>query len=106
MNIAGKIFLKRERDGPVRGGNPWIFSQAIARVEPLGLAAGWYRRLFWTFDAFSLSQLLRVPYHAPISGLSRKVLEKISSPRGAARVSIHVSSIYHIFRKNQCFKPP
>jgi len=24
----------------VRGGNPWIFSQGIARVEPVGLAAG------------------------------------------------------------------
>lgn len=40
MTIAGRVFLKKGRDGPVRGGNPWIFSQAIARVEPLELAAG------------------------------------------------------------------
>ncbi len=40
MNIAGKIFLKRERDGPVRGGNPWIFSQAIARIEPEKIERG------------------------------------------------------------------
>jgi 23S rRNA (cytosine1962-C5)-methyltransferase len=40
MKIAGRVFLKKGRDGPVRGGNPWIFSQAIARVEPPALAAG------------------------------------------------------------------
>src|ERR1700674_1857058 len=38
--IAGCIFLKPGREGPVRGGNPWIFSQAIARVEPATLQAG------------------------------------------------------------------
>jgi len=40
MTIAGSVFLKKGRDGPVRGGNPWIFSQAIARVEPPALAPG------------------------------------------------------------------
>jgi 23S rRNA (cytosine1962-C5)-methyltransferase len=37
---CGCIFLRSGRDGPVRGGNPWIFSQAIARAEPANLAAG------------------------------------------------------------------
>jgi 23S rRNA (cytosine1962-C5)-methyltransferase len=37
---GGRIYLRSGRDGPVRGGNPWIFSQAIARVEPANLAAG------------------------------------------------------------------
>ena len=37
---CGRICLRPGRDGPVRGGNPWIFSQAIARVEPAALAAG------------------------------------------------------------------
>ena len=32
--------MKPGRDGPVRGGNPWIFSQAIAKVEPAALGAG------------------------------------------------------------------
>jgi 23S rRNA (cytosine1962-C5)-methyltransferase len=32
--MAGRVYLKRGRDGPVRGGNPWIFSQAIERFEP------------------------------------------------------------------------
>jgi 23S rRNA (cytosine1962-C5)-methyltransferase len=40
VTLAGRIILKKGRDGPVRGGNPWIFSQAIARVEPPTLAAG------------------------------------------------------------------
>jgi 23S rRNA (cytosine1962-C5)-methyltransferase len=38
--IEGRAFLKKGRDSPVRGGNPWIFSQAIGRVEPADLAAG------------------------------------------------------------------
>ena len=40
MSISGRIYLKAGRDGPVRGGNPWIFSQAIARVEPAAMQAG------------------------------------------------------------------
>jgi 23S rRNA (cytosine1962-C5)-methyltransferase len=32
--------LKRGREGPVRGGNPWIFSQAIERIEPPSPEAG------------------------------------------------------------------
>ena len=35
-----RVILKRGREGPVRGGNPWIFSQAIARIEPAQLEAG------------------------------------------------------------------
>ncbi|MGH7931631.1 MAG: class I SAM-dependent rRNA methyltransferase [Candidatus Binataceae bacterium] len=38
--IAGHVFLKSGRDKPVRGGNPWIFSQAIDRTKPATLAAG------------------------------------------------------------------
>jgi 23S rRNA (cytosine1962-C5)-methyltransferase len=34
------VILKKGRDGPVRGMNPWIFSQAIERVDPVGLEAG------------------------------------------------------------------
>jgi len=40
MKIAGRAILKAGRDGPVRGGNPWIFSQAIARLEPPAMRAG------------------------------------------------------------------
>jgi 23S rRNA (cytosine1962-C5)-methyltransferase len=35
-----RVILKRGREGPVRGGNPWIFSQAIERIEPASCEAG------------------------------------------------------------------
>jgi 23S rRNA (cytosine1962-C5)-methyltransferase len=41
-----RVFLKTNRDGPVRGGNPWIFSQAIARVEPPNPEAGTIAEVF------------------------------------------------------------
>ncbi|HYL58787.1 MAG TPA: class I SAM-dependent rRNA methyltransferase, partial [Candidatus Acidoferrales bacterium] len=37
---AARVILKRGREGPVRGGNPWIFSQAIERLEPNQIEAG------------------------------------------------------------------
>src|SRR5271156_396670 len=39
-SVAARAFLKRGREGPVRGGNPWIFSQAIERIEPPSPQAG------------------------------------------------------------------
>src|SRR5258708_26363773 len=38
--VAARAILKRGREGPVRGGNPWIFSQAIERIEPPSVEAG------------------------------------------------------------------
>ncbi len=35
-----RVILKRGREGPVRGGNPWIFSQAIERIAPAHPLAG------------------------------------------------------------------
>jgi 23S rRNA (cytosine1962-C5)-methyltransferase len=35
-----RVTIKRGREGPVRGGNPWIFSQAIDRIEPASAEAG------------------------------------------------------------------
>ena len=40
MKIAGRVVLNKDRDGPVRGGNPWIFSQALESVRPTKLAPG------------------------------------------------------------------
>jgi 23S rRNA (cytosine1962-C5)-methyltransferase len=37
---AARVLLRTGRDGPVRGGNPWVFSQAIARIDPAPPAAG------------------------------------------------------------------
>jgi 23S rRNA (cytosine1962-C5)-methyltransferase len=38
--VTARAILKRGREGPVRGGNPWIFSQAIDRIEPPSPEAG------------------------------------------------------------------
>jgi 23S rRNA (cytosine1962-C5)-methyltransferase len=38
--VVARAILKRGREGPVRGGNPWIFSQAIERIEPASVEAG------------------------------------------------------------------
>ena len=43
-----RVFLKKGRDGPVRGGNPWVFSQAIDRVEPAATEPG---ARVWVLDA-------------------------------------------------------
>jgi 23S rRNA (cytosine1962-C5)-methyltransferase len=40
VKISGRVVLKNDRDGPVRGGNPWVFSQAIESARPLKLAPG------------------------------------------------------------------
>ncbi len=39
-SVIARAILKRGREGPVRGGNPWIFSQAIERIEPASVEAG------------------------------------------------------------------
>jgi 23S rRNA (cytosine1962-C5)-methyltransferase len=44
----GRVFLKKGREGPVRGGNPWVFSQAIDRVEPAAIEPG---ARVWVLDA-------------------------------------------------------
>ncbi len=40
MATISRAILKTGRDGPVRGGNPWIFSHAIERIEPAGIEPG------------------------------------------------------------------
>jgi 23S rRNA (cytosine1962-C5)-methyltransferase len=46
VKIHGRVVLKKNRDGLVRGGNPWIFSQSMARLEPTTLIAGDGVKLF------------------------------------------------------------
>jgi 23S rRNA (cytosine1962-C5)-methyltransferase len=48
LAAPGRLFLKKGREGPVRGGNPWVFSQAIDRVEPLAIDPG---ARVWVLDA-------------------------------------------------------
>jgi 23S rRNA (cytosine1962-C5)-methyltransferase len=66
--LAG-VILKKGRDGPVRGMNPWIFSQAIERIEPAHLPAGEpvevkdYR-----------GELLGVGYYNPVTTIAIRML--------------------------------
>jgi 23S rRNA (cytosine1962-C5)-methyltransferase len=65
----GRVRLKRGRDGPVRGGSPWVFSQAIERVEPADLAAGSAIELF---DADG--SVLALGYHNPSTTIAVRIL--------------------------------
>ena len=69
MTIAGLIFLKRGRDGPVRGGNPWIFSQAIARVEPAAMDAG-----DWVEVIDAGGDMVGVGYYNPATTIAVRML--------------------------------
>jgi 23S rRNA (cytosine1962-C5)-methyltransferase len=64
-----RIILKRGREGPVRGGNPWIFSQAIARVEPAAVEAG---ALVAVYD--SANALLGMGYINPATTIAVRML--------------------------------
>lgn len=67
--IAGRIFLKAGRDGPVRGGNPWIFSQAIARVEPATPQAG-----DWVEVRDAGGDMVGVGYYNPATTIAVRML--------------------------------
>jgi 23S rRNA (cytosine1962-C5)-methyltransferase len=69
MTIRGRIFLKKGRDGPVRGGNPWIFSQAIARVEPATLAPG-----EWAEICDASGDPLGVGYYNPATTIAVRMI--------------------------------
>jgi len=72
---AGRIFLRTRRDGPLRGGNPWIFSQAIARVEPVGLGAGAFIEVL-----DSGGDLLGLGYYNPATTIAIRMLEWGAAP--------------------------
>jgi 23S rRNA (cytosine1962-C5)-methyltransferase len=75
MTIAGRIFIRKGRDGPIRGGNPWIFSQAIAKVDPPTLASGDFVEIL---DAGG--DLLGVGYYNSSTTIAARVLAFGSRP--------------------------
>jgi len=64
-----RVVLKRGREGPVRGGNPWIFSQAIDRIEPPSPQAG---ALVTVHDA--AGALLGMGYCNPATTIALRML--------------------------------
>ena len=69
------MFLKKGREGPVRGGNPWVFSQAIDRVEPSAIEAG---ARVWVLDAAGAT--LGHGYYNPATTIAVRMLALAGEP--------------------------
>jgi 23S rRNA (cytosine1962-C5)-methyltransferase len=74
----GRVFLKKGREGPVRGGNPWVFSQAIDRVEPAAIEPG---ARVWILD--SSGATLGHGYYNPATTIAVRMLALGSEPAPA-----------------------
>ncbi len=70
-----RAILKRGREGPVRGGNPWIFSQAIDRIDPPSPEAG---ALVSVHDA--AGALIGMGYCNPATTIAIRMLEWDETP--------------------------
>jgi 23S rRNA (cytosine1962-C5)-methyltransferase len=68
--VIAKVYLKPGRDKPIRGRNPWIFSQAIQRTEPADLEPG---ALVEIFD--SAGEKLGFGYYHPATTIAVRVLD-------------------------------
>ena len=84
---GGRAYLRPGRDRPVRGSAPWIFSQAIGRVEPANLAAG---ERVEVFDAGG--DLVGVGYYQPKTTIAIRMLAWGSAPSTAEIISRRVGS--------------
>ena len=76
------MFIKRGREGPVRGGNPWVFSQAIDRVEPAAIEPG---ARVWVLDAAGTT--LGHGYYNPATTIAVRMLALGGEPGPAEIVS-------------------
>jgi 23S rRNA (cytosine1962-C5)-methyltransferase len=89
-----RIILKRGREGPVRGGNPWIFSQAIARIEPAVVEAG---ALVAVHD--SANAILGMGYLNPATTIAVRMLAWSETPAIEELVARRLSSALNLRRK-------
>jgi 23S rRNA (cytosine1962-C5)-methyltransferase len=71
----GRIFLKKGRDGPIRGGNPWVFSQAIDRVDPGAIEPG---ARVWVLD--SAGATIGHGYYNPATTIAVRMLALSGEP--------------------------
>lgn len=92
--VTGRIFLKAGRDGPVRGGNPWIFSQAIARAEPSGLAPG-----DWVEVRDAGGDALGLGYYNPATTIAVRMLAFDSRLDPAALIRHRVDGALELRRR-------
>ena len=97
-----RVVLKRGREGPVRGGNPWIFSQAIERIEPPSPEAG---ALVTVHDA--AGALLGMGYCNPATTIALRMIawgeapaiEELISRRLKGALDILGAKLDHRFRR-------
>jgi 23S rRNA (cytosine1962-C5)-methyltransferase len=89
-----RAILKRGREGPVRGGNPWIFSQAIERIEPSSVEAG---ALVTVHDASGA--LLGMGYCNPATTIAIRMLAWGETPAIEELVARRLKSALELRRR-------
>ena len=93
--MLARVILKAGRDKPARGGNPWIFSQAISRTEPPDLAAG---EIVEVFD--STNQRVGLGYYHPKTTIAVRLLEWSAENHSAEEViSRRLESALHLRKR-------
>ena len=89
-----RVILKRGRERPVRGGNPWIFSQAIERIEPESIEAG---ALVSLHDASGA--LLGMGYCNPVTTIAIRMLAWGETPAIEDLIARRLSSALELRRR-------
>jgi 23S rRNA (cytosine1962-C5)-methyltransferase len=91
---SGRVILKAGREGPVRGKNPWIFSQAIDRVQPPSLGAG------SPVEVFSHSgELLGAGYYHPATTIAVRMLTFGGSGSLAEVIAARIANAIELRRR-------
>jgi len=89
-----RIVLKKGREGPVRGMNPWIFSQAIERVEPSPIEPG---------AAVEVTdyrgELMGVGYYHPATTIAVRMMSFGAQADLTAVIASHVADAIELRRR-------